>query len=248
MLEDTQLRGEIVLEVRVFDGGDVVLPDVQEAGGGEVGAQGAVVLQGLAGHLHGQVADAAGRRVGKVPLEIHCIGGGDVGLEPLHPVVGVDGGDHSGLRPAQALLQSVQNVLEVVGGGGFALGARDADDLQLSRGVVIEQVGQGGDGCAHVIHRDAGQVHLRIGGGAHIGDGPPVLGRLQKLPLEVGPLAEEQGAGDDFPGVVGHQFHRRAAVGHSGGVFRQQSPAGEQVDVILKGVAGQFHSTPRDIS
>ena len=91
----------------MFDGGDVVLPDVQEAGGGEVGAQGAVVLQGLAGHLHGQVVDAAGRRVGKVPLEVHRVGGGDVGLEPLHSVIGVDRGDDGGLRPAQALLQPV---------------------------------------------------------------------------------------------------------------------------------------------
>ncbi len=246
--EDAQLGGEVVLEVRVLDGGDVILPDVQKAGGGEVGAQGTVVLQGLAGHLHGQVVDAAGGGVGEVPLEVHRVGGGDVGLEPLYPVIGVDGGDHGGLRPAQALLQPVQNVLEIVGGGGFALGARDADDLQLPRGVVIEQVGQGGDGRAHVIHRDAGKVHLRIGGGAHIGDGPPVLGRLQKLPLEVGPLADEQGAGDDLPGVVGHQLHRRGAVGHGGGVFRQQPPAGQQVDVVLKGVAGQFHSAPRVVS
>ena len=107
LLEDAQLRGEVVLEVGVLDGGDVVLTDVQKTGCGEVSAQGAVVLQGLTGHLHGQVVDAAGRRVGKVPLEVHCIGGGDVGLEPFHPVLSVDGGDDGGLRPAQALLQPV---------------------------------------------------------------------------------------------------------------------------------------------
>lgn len=72
--EDPQLGGEVVLKVGVLDGGDVVQADVQEAGGGEAGAQGAVVLQRLAGHLHGEVGDAGRHRVGKVPLEIQGSG------------------------------------------------------------------------------------------------------------------------------------------------------------------------------
>ena len=111
-----------------------------------------------------------------------------------------------------------------------------------------EQIRQGGDGGAHIADQDTGQLHLRVGGGAHIGNGPQRLGRLQKLPLEVGPLADKQGSGDDLAGVVRHQLHRRAAVGHSGGVFRQQPPAGEQIDIVLKGIGDQIHSTPRVVS
>ena len=210
--ENAELGGEVVLKVRVLDGRNVVLADVQKAGGGEVGAQGAVVLQSLAGHLHGQVLHPRGNSVGEVALEVQRLGGGEVGLELLHPVVGVDGGDHAGGGLPLPFHVLVQNILQVVGGGGLALGAGDADDLQLSRGVVIEQVGQRSDGQAHVRHQNAGQVHLGIGGQADIGHGAFVLGHLQKLSLEVGALAEKQGAGDHLPGVVGHQSHRGRPV------------------------------------
>ncbi len=159
--KDVQLGGEVVLKVRVLNGGDVVVADVEKAGGGKVGAQGAVVLQRLAGHLHGEVGDPRRHRVGKVPLEIQGLGGGQVGLEALHPVVGVDGGDDAALRPALLRQVLVQDILQIIGGGGLALGAGDADDRQEPGGMAVVPVGQGGHHLAHVGHQDAGQIHGR---------------------------------------------------------------------------------------
>ena len=234
--EDAQLRGEIVLKVGVLDGGDVVIADVEEAGGGEVGAQRAVVFQGLAGHLHGQVLQPGLDRMAEVALEVQGVGGGDVGLEPLHPVVGVDGGDDAALRPTRLRHISVQDGFQIVGGGGFALGTRQADDLQLPRGVVKEQVGQGGDGAAHVAHLETGQRNLRVGGLAHIGGGSPVPGHCQELRLEVGSLTEEQGAGDHLPGVVGHQLYRGGPVQLLRDRSGQQTPLLQQSDIVVEGV------------
>ena len=42
--KNPQFCGKIVLKVGVLDGRDVVVADVEEGGGGEVGAQGAVLL------------------------------------------------------------------------------------------------------------------------------------------------------------------------------------------------------------
>ena len=58
LLEDLQLGGEVILEVLVLDGADVVEADVQEAPDREVDAVGAVVLERLAGDLHHKAAEA----------------------------------------------------------------------------------------------------------------------------------------------------------------------------------------------
>ena len=150
--------------------------DVEKDGGGKVGAQCAVVLQRLAGGLHHQVLHARPDRVGQMALELQGLRGGDVGLKPLHPVIGEDGGQQAAARPAPLRLVLVQDVLEVEGGGGFSLCPRQGDHLYSPRGVVIEQVGQGGDGQPHVRHLYAGQAGRRVGRLAHIGDGPPVSG------------------------------------------------------------------------
>ena len=105
-----------------------------------------MVLQGLAGHLHGQVLQPRLCGVGQVPLEVQGLRGGQVGLKALHPVVGVDGGDDPRLPLALAGAIHVQHRLQVVGGRGLALGAGEADYLQLARGVVIAQIGHKGHG------------------------------------------------------------------------------------------------------
>ena len=106
--KDPQLGGEIVLKVGVLNGRDVVGADVQEDGGGELHVEHPVVLQGLAGDLHGQVAHVSGHAVGKVPLQVQGLGGGQVGLEPLHAVVGLDAADD----PAGLLLLGGQILIE----------------------------------------------------------------------------------------------------------------------------------------
>ena len=152
--------------------------DVEKDGGGKVGAQCAVVLQRLAGGLHHQVLHARPDRVGQVALELQGLRGGDVGLEALYPVAGLDGGDQAALRPPGLSHAGVQDGFQIVGGGGLALGARQGDDLQPAGGVAVKQIGQGGDGQPHVGHLDAGQVHLRVGALAHIGNGTPVSGHF----------------------------------------------------------------------
>ena len=240
--KDLQLGGEVVLEVRVLDGGDVVVPDVEKAGGGEVGAQGPVVLQRLAGYLHGQVLQPVVQGVGEVPLELQGLGGGQVGLEPLRPVIGVDGRDDTALRLALLGQVLVQDILQVIGGGALPLGAGQADDLQPPGGVAVEQVGQRGDGPAHIGHQHTGQVHLGIGGLAHIGQGPLLPGHLQKFRLEVGPLAQKQGAGDHLAGVVGDQGHRGAPVQRFRDRRGQQALSLQQGDIVVQRV---FHRAPR---
>ena len=219
----------------MLDGRDVVIADVEEGGGGEVGAQGAVVFQRLAGHLHHQIVQSRLRRPGEVALEVQGVGGGDVGFEALHPVVGVDGGDDPALRPALGRQEAVQDMLQIVGGGGLALGPRQADHLQFPRGVAEEQVGQGGDGGPHVVHLEAGQGRARVGPFAHVGDGALVLSHLEELRLEVGPLAEEQGAGDHLPGIVGHQLHRGGPVQLLRDGGGQQISLLQQGDIVIEG-------------
>lgn len=65
----------------------------------------------------------AAHRVGKVPLEIQGLRRGEVGLEALRAVVGVDGGDDAALRPALLRQILIQDILQIIGGGGLALGA-----------------------------------------------------------------------------------------------------------------------------
>ena len=234
--EDPQLGGEVVLKVGVLDRGNMVVADVEKACGGKVGAQGAVVLQRLTGHLHGQVFQPGLDRVVEVALQVQSVGGGDVGLEAVYPVVGVDGGDDAALRLVLLRQTGVQDILQVVGCGGFPLGPRQADDLQLPGGVVIKAVSQGGDGAPHAADQEAGQGRFRIRFFAHIGDGPLLLGHLEKFRLEVGPLAEEQRTGDHLPGVVGHQLHGGGPVQGIGDRRGQQGALLQQGDIVVKGV------------
>lgn len=223
----------------MLDGGDVVQADVQEAGGGEAGAQGAVVLQRLAGHLHGEVGDAGRHRVGKVPLEIQGLRRGEVGLEALRAVVGVDGGDDAALRPALLRQILIQDILQIIGGGGLALGAGDADDRQEPGGMAVVPVGQGGHHLAHVGHQDAGQIHGRVGGLAHIGHRAPLGGLGQIGLLEVGALAQKESAGDHLLAVAGDQGDGLGQVqplGQRSGQLGLQQGA-----VFAQGVGREIH-------
>ena len=111
VLEDAQLGGEVVLKIRVLDGGDVVVADVQEHGGGELHAHHPVILQGLGGDLHGQVVQPRRGGVGQMALQVQGLGGGEVRLEAFYPVVGVDGADDPALGPLFARLILVKNIL-----------------------------------------------------------------------------------------------------------------------------------------
>ena len=138
--KDFQLGCEVVLEIRVLYRGYVVIADVEEAGDSEMGAQGAVIFQSLAGHLHGEVLQPSIGGVGQVALEVQRLRGGEVGLKALHPVIGIDGGDHAGLTAALFGLPGIQNRFQIIGGGRFSLGPGETNHLQPPGGMAVAQV------------------------------------------------------------------------------------------------------------
>ena len=240
--KDLQLGGKVVLKVGVLDGGNVVVADVEKARGGKLGAQGAVVFQRLAGYLHGHILQPGLGGVGKVALEVQRLRGGEVRLKALHAVVGVDGGDNAGLPSPLALLVAVQDGLHIVGGGRLALGAGDADDLQLAGGMVVEPVGQRGQHLSGVGNGDAGQAGDGVLLLADAGHGALIPGHLQKLSLKVGALADEEGAGGHLPGVAGEAGDALVpvqAVRDGGG---KQVLLREQVQVVSQSMDRDGHN------
>ena len=160
--EDAELGGKVVLKVRVLDGRDMVHADVQEHSGGKLHVLHPVVFQRLAGDLHAQVPDAGRHGVGKVPLQLQGFGGGQVGLELLHAVIRLDAADDAAGRLLLGGQVLVKNILEVVGGGRFALRAGHAHHAQLGGGVVVIEIRQVGHSQTHVADLDAGQVYLVV--------------------------------------------------------------------------------------
>ena len=135
-----------------------------------------------------------------------------MGFKTLHPVIGIDGGDHAGLPLPQAGPPGVQDGFQVVGGGGLSLGPREAHHIQPPRGVAVAQVGQQGHGPAQIGKPQAGEGTVRIKRLAGVEEGPPFPGGLQKFLPKMGALAEKQGPGDHIPGVAGDEGHRCAPV------------------------------------
>ena len=106
--------------------------------------------------------------------------------------------------------------------------------------MVVVEVSQVGHGQADVADQDAGQVHLVILLLCQVDEGPLLLGRLQKLHLEVGPLADEQGAGDHLAGVTAHQSHLSGERG--AGEVQLQILSLQQLKVIPQGIKGEAHN------
>ena len=171
-----------------------------------------LIAQGLAGYLHGEVLQPRVGGVGQVALEVQRLRGGEVGLKALHPVIGVDGGDHAGLPSPLPGLPDVQDGFQVVGGGGLSLGPGETHHLQPPGWMAVAQVGQQGHGPSQIGEPQAGERAVGIDGLAGVEEGPPFPGGLQKFLPEMGALTEKQGPGDHVPGVAGDQGHRSAPV------------------------------------
>jgi hypothetical protein len=148
VLEDAQLEAKYP-QNPVLDGGDVVVADVQEHGGGELHAHHPVILQGLGGDLHGQVVQPRRGGVGQMALQVQGLGGGEVRLEAFYPVVGVNGADDPALGPRFARLILVKNILQVIRGGTFPFCTGDAHHMELAGGVVVVEIGQQAMAAAH---------------------------------------------------------------------------------------------------
>ena len=241
--EDLQLGGEVVLKVGVLDGGDVIVADVEEDGGREGHAVHAVVLQSLGGDLHGEVLHSAPGGIGEVALEVQGLRGGEVGLEPLHAVVGVDGGDDAALRLFPGGQVLVKDILEVICGGAFPLCTGDTHHVELGAGVVVVEVGQEGHGPAHVGHLEAGGVPgLGPGVVGEVDEGPLPEGVGEVLALEVGPLDDEEGPRPDVLGVAGDQRHGGGEEGGREGLSAGEEPLLlEELPVVAQGADGKIH-------
>ena len=129
--------------------------------------------------------------------------------------------------------QGVGDGLDHIGGGGFPLGAGDADKGQAVGGIVVKPPGRQALGLADVGDPDAGDVHpgkVRLRQGA---DGSLPPGHGQILRLEAVALADKEVAVPGLTGIVADTGDGRVP-GRRG---RQQIVLPEQVLQI----AGLFH-------
>ena len=153
--EYLELACEVILEIGMLDGRDVVLADVDETSDGKVDPKGAVILKGLARGFHHQFACAHRGGVGDMALELEGLGGGELRGSARDAVVeNVCGEDGSGMG-AECAGSSVKHAFEIESAGRLALGAREGARLNAARGVVVEHVGQNAHGAAHVVHEHA---------------------------------------------------------------------------------------------
>ena len=203
--EDLELRGEVVLEGGVLDGRDVVLANVEEGRDVELDAQGAVVLEGLARYLHDHGGELGVAGIGEMAPQVGRLGRGVGRLDVLDAVVGVDGADDA----AGALARGgVDDRAQHVGGGGLALGAREAHLGDVEVGPAKRRGRDERHGEAHVARDDRRGVRGRGGelGGvgrlADVGDGAGLECRGEIGGLERAALAEEDVAGRDAARVA----------------------------------------------
>ena len=112
--------------------------------------------------------------------------------------------------------------------------------------MVVVEVRQQGHGRPHVGDLEAGGVHVAVGLLRQVGEGPRAQGGPEELLLEVGALADEQGAGRHLPGVAAHQGHL-PGQGRAGGAH-QQALLLQQLDVIPQGIQRQIHGTTSFLS
>ena len=96
-VENFELGVEVILEVRVLDGADVVAADVQKCSDVVRDTAHAAVFERLGRGLHHKMRNAAFIGVFKVLVELKHLGRGDVGLLGALAVVVVDRGENGAL-------------------------------------------------------------------------------------------------------------------------------------------------------
>ena len=229
VFQQLELALQILLHGGVLLGGDVVLAEIQEHADVEVLAIDPLHLIRLAGYLGGHIRQAVIPGLGKQPLQVQGLRRGQMGVHVRASAV-ASGGGAEAHGPAR---QGVGDGLDHIGGGGFPLGAGDADKGQAVGGVVVKPPGRQALGLADVGDPDAGDVHpgkVRLRQGA---DGSLPPGHGQILRLEAVALADKQVAVPGPAGIVADTGDGRVP-GRRG---RQQIILPEQVLQI----AGLFH-------
>ena len=152
----------------------MVLTEVQEHPDVEVLAIDPLHLIRLAGYLGGHIRQAVIPGLGKQPLQVQGLRRGQMGVHVRASAV-ASGGGAEAHGPAR---QGVGDGLDHIGGGGFPLGAGDADQGQLPVRVAEEISRHKGQGPAGVRNKDIGQPLHRVGGHGACRAPLPGLGRV----------------------------------------------------------------------
>ena len=224
--KQTVLRVFVVLEIRVLAGADVVLGQIGEGHYLKGDAVHAVVAQGLAAHFQHHMVHVGVQHFAEQPVQLQAfrrrIGGGLVHARNVHAVRANVGTGQAGLGHDGGGQQ---------GGRRFALGAGDADDVQLVGRIAVKvgtddrQRGAGvcGDdlcGIGRQIQRvlaqkgaaavfvGAGDVGVAVQPGTHQADEQRTGRRLAGIVGDGGDLrVRSPGVGDVLDQIV--QFHRK---------------------------------------
>jgi hypothetical protein len=195
--EQAGLGGEVGLHRAVPV--EMVLGEVRVDRHGEAGAVDAAQVQPVRGDLHGHGVDPTRVHPSQQTLQIRALGGGAHARLGLAVDPRLDRADHP-----DPDARGGERRLEEVGGGGLAVGARDADDRQVAARVPV-------DGSRGRPHRGTDRWHLQLGDV----EVEPAFDQQRRRALRhrrrcvvvtVGARTRdgaEQGAGADLPTVVG---------------------------------------------
>ena len=174
--KDAQLRGEVILEIRVLGGRNMIAPEIQERTGRKVQPVHAVVFEAVARHLHRYRSKLRVTRVRDMAPKVGSFGRRVDALDVFDTVVHVDGAHHAA---AAVTICCVHDGTHHIRAGGLALSARDAKQRQIevgmsprltrneSHGLAESLVGR--DDARHV-RRGCHQV-VGMGAVAQVGDG-----------------------------------------------------------------------------
>ena len=190
-VEELQLRGVVIREIRVLDGTDVVGADVQERAHVKGHAAHAPDLERLRGDLHHQMGNAGIVCVLKMLIELQHLGRRDVRLLGDDAVIIVDGGENGAWGLALAREPVIEDGADVVGGRALALGARDADARELVGHMIVEELAEYDHRIADIAHKQLRRVH-GVGLFGDIGGRALRERRREVLRFEVCALAEKQ--------------------------------------------------------
>ena len=149
----------------------VITGEVGEGSAGEFDAGDAVLIEGVRGNFHdaGPAAFVAhgGEELGDFGGAGSRHGGGAAGSA----IVDVHRADQ-----AAAALDVSEHVADEIGGGGFAVGAGDAQDMDFVAGRFEEGIGEEGGGGRDIFDHDLGKRRAGDGFGGDDGNCPTDVG------------------------------------------------------------------------
>jgi hypothetical protein len=145
LLHQEQLRVAVAVHVAVIV--EVVLGQVRERGDREATAVDAPEVESVRRHLHHRGVDALRAHAAQRGLEVEALGRRVARALAHVAVAHLDGAD----QPDRAA-RRVQDRLGEIGGGGLAVGARDADEREIVARIAEEARGDRRERAPRVGH------------------------------------------------------------------------------------------------